>query len=594
MSFKLLIEAVESDNVDLVKDFFTRSDFPEVIVGNDIVPLIIGKIRSNSMVLTIFNYMRFEILNYFIEKEENVIIHCIKQNKSANIIKSVILLCKHVINYIDKRESIAPLVYCVTNQIDLDIIRYLIVNNADVNSVVESDGCSALHYAIKHNNKDVIFELFNNGADVNICNNLKQFPLHLAFIYKHDIEVVQRIFHSTSCANINGEDNKGLTPLCYALHEGHKKKIYDDKFIFELIDKGATLNSTSSIYVADYICNNFELLKNLTKRGVLDVKSVDSNGNSFLHYVTDVKAMDFLLRNGAFMNINLKTSEGLTPLMKALKRENNVAIIKSFLHYGANPNCLDYYFNYAYRVEIIIENPSHLPGHLLYRRRFQFRENCYDIYVDMLVLYGAALSIKNRFIKDLLNQHLCKCLSLQKNRNINVPHYPILTHIFLNNETVITPDETLSKHAVRLIYFYSSELNKMKDVNIIDDISVYDFCFKYYKKYSINIIESEFVLNNYQKVKTMFPIFKNSIITKIEMNLRIKKRMKLFKLLSNLNLKTVEEQKINNYFVYEEIYDNKELMHSDVVYLDGDCLYEIGKYLSDGEINFLLVASLDK
>ncbi len=68
--------------------------------------------------------------------------------------------------------------YAIQNR-DAQMVQFLIDNNANVNAQ-DSNGRTALHYAIRNNNAKMVEFLIAKGADVNLATNNKETPLMLA------------------------------------------------------------------------------------------------------------------------------------------------------------------------------------------------------------------------------------------------------------------------------------------------------------------------------------------------------------------------------------------------------------------------------
>ena len=88
-----------------------------------------------------------------------------------------------------------------------DRIKFLLDNSADPN-IVDKGGNTALHEAVDSDSMEIIEELVNRGADVNIQNNDGQAPINIGplrpeyakFLIEHD-------------ADVNTKSNDGRTPI---------------------------------------------------------------------------------------------------------------------------------------------------------------------------------------------------------------------------------------------------------------------------------------------------------------------------------------------------------------------------------------------
>ncbi len=79
---------------------------------------------------------------------------------------------------------------------------------------IDSEGETALHYAVKSGTADMVKTLLEAGAQVNFKTTEYNFtPLHYALIRSRDDIVASLLNHG---ANPNDEDYAGVTPLQYA------------------------------------------------------------------------------------------------------------------------------------------------------------------------------------------------------------------------------------------------------------------------------------------------------------------------------------------------------------------------------------------
>jgi ankyrin repeat protein len=134
----------------------------------------------------------------------------------------------------------------------VDVARFLIENQADVNSI-SNGGWTSLHSASRHGHADVVQLLLDNGADANIRGEYLCTPLHLAsargypalkameFLIEHgaridvldenqrtllglasehgELETANLLIKSGS--NVNSQDAMGWTPSHTAAWNGH-------------------------------------------------------------------------------------------------------------------------------------------------------------------------------------------------------------------------------------------------------------------------------------------------------------------------------------------------------------------------------------
>lgn len=145
----------------------------------------------------------------------------------------------------------------------LTTITNLLEGGADVNSVLNKNGCSALHYA---KTAETIGLLLQYGANVNSTNNDGQAALYFRVgDSQSDLSSIKRLLNAR--ANIHQGNRTGRTPLLHAIM--WKK---DESIINYLLSKGAdpnkpTKNGLSPVYLACY-WGDIPLLKRLYANGL--------------------------------------------------------------------------------------------------------------------------------------------------------------------------------------------------------------------------------------------------------------------------------------------------------------------------------------
>jgi ankyrin repeat protein len=100
--------------------------------------------------------------------------------------------------------------------ISLDLFNLILEKSTDLNAQ-DKDGNTALHCAIWENSEIATKELLkHNDVNVNIKNNIKQTPLHLASKWQNIPADLFNLFLEKS-TDINAQDHKGWTALHYAI-----------------------------------------------------------------------------------------------------------------------------------------------------------------------------------------------------------------------------------------------------------------------------------------------------------------------------------------------------------------------------------------
>ncbi len=99
------------------------------------------------------------------------------QHRNLEVAEFLIRALPEDVNVQDSNGRTA-LHYAMHNR-DAQMVQFLIDNNANVNAQ-DSNGRTALHYAIRNNNAKMVEFLIAKGADVNLATNNKETPLMLA------------------------------------------------------------------------------------------------------------------------------------------------------------------------------------------------------------------------------------------------------------------------------------------------------------------------------------------------------------------------------------------------------------------------------
>ncbi|XP_075215385.1 uncharacterized protein LOC142321274 [Lycorma delicatula] len=128
-------------------------------------------------------------------------------------------------------------------------------------------GKTFLMFAIELNmNKNIIFNIIHNGADINAADNKGYSPLIYAIMYECDMDVIIKLIEYG--ADVNVVDNNGLTPLKHAVHSRMFKEV-----IQILIDNGVNINihnennNTLLLYILKNVNNNKEHVSFVIQKG---------------------------------------------------------------------------------------------------------------------------------------------------------------------------------------------------------------------------------------------------------------------------------------------------------------------------------------
>ena len=212
---------------------------------------------------------------------------------------------------------------------DAEIIDELIKYGADVDdSKVDIIGKyplgSPLLAAIKRENMPVVVKLLEHGADVNICDDNGNTPLHVA-IDKNRIDIVKKLLE-VSGVDVEMRNDAGDTPIHRAV------SCKNDFALDALINAGADVNIKDA--VGDTPLHrainfgNLEMVNMLLGCVRTKVNLQNATGDVPLHLASAEGKVDIMrsLLSAPNIDINIQNSVGNTPLHTAIDEKNFEAI----------------------------------------------------------------------------------------------------------------------------------------------------------------------------------------------------------------------------------------------------------------------------
>ncbi|XP_064155332.1 B-cell lymphoma 3 protein isoform X1 [Anguilla rostrata] len=246
---------------------------------------------------------------------------------------------------------VAPLPFPVPPPTELDHL------SIDVVTWQDEDGDTALHIAVVQEQEDLvhrlIYTLVQAHKDLDIYNNLRQTPLHLAVITNQAglVEVLLRagsdpgaldrhgqtaahlccehglraclervLTHPSTLLCLEARNYEGLTPLHLAVQNGNKKLVkllLNSRADIDAVD----IKSGRSPLIHAVENNNIEMVIFLLENGC-NVNAQSYSGNTALHSACgrgQVEVVRLLLRNGA--DSSLKNYHNDTALMVAKNKK---------------------------------------------------------------------------------------------------------------------------------------------------------------------------------------------------------------------------------------------------------------------------------
>jgi ankyrin repeat protein len=131
--------------------------------------------------------------------------------------------------------NVSLLHYAACTLVDISIIKFLINNGANVNSI-DSSGQNALFAALTNNNSKLVIYLIENGINVNLVDNYSMTALHHAVNRSFpNIEIIKNLIENG--VNINQPDKGGRTALYLAIQWDIQYNVLEF-----LINNGANIN----------------------------------------------------------------------------------------------------------------------------------------------------------------------------------------------------------------------------------------------------------------------------------------------------------------------------------------------------------------
>ncbi|KAL3077722.1 hypothetical protein niasHS_012912 [Heterodera schachtii] len=249
------------------------------------------------------------------EKKQNIIspLHFAAQKGNLAMCKLLVAKGAKVNQRSKDKRGIVPLHIACGNG-HLSIVKFFLERaGADIEST-DSDGDTALVYALLENKLDIGHYLITGGAHIDRTNKIGISPLHI-FVKKGDFALCKFLIDNGANVNQKTTDDSDhqITPLHIACAEGQLK------IVKLLMNSGANVNEksggqgTAPLHVATAI-DHFPIVKLLVEEGNADIESTDSEGDTPLHWALvkhNFEIARFLSDKGA--RTDRPNNAGLTP-----------------------------------------------------------------------------------------------------------------------------------------------------------------------------------------------------------------------------------------------------------------------------------------
>jgi len=219
------------------------------------------------------------------------------------------------------------------SSVDTFVDKVLTKSSLKVNTFVnrlDSEGCTALHWAALNNRLDVALLLLKSGADPNIIASQpsQQTPLHWA-ASKGYVEMVDLLCQDA----YGGDPSIGDSQGCNCLHIAaqHARTLV----MHYLVGASATPNTASSSSTSSSNLKSVTTTSSSGERTFIDVMSVDKKGHTALHWAASNGSPEpviYLISQGA--SVNAMDVNKSTPLHWAVIK-GRASVIGPLLTAGA-------------------------------------------------------------------------------------------------------------------------------------------------------------------------------------------------------------------------------------------------------------------
>ncbi|MCK5683641.1 ankyrin repeat domain-containing protein [bacterium] len=243
--------------------------------------------------------------------------------------------------------------YSAVVQNKIDFIRIFIEKGADPN-IIDNNGVPMLHAAIDNGNVEILELLKKNYLNLDIIKdgNFKVTAIHHALLYK-DIVIAKWLIRNG--ADFNIADKNKLYPLDYAIQfnlnkvitflnrmkaKRSNRSIGIAPYSLQQTNKNDNAPTADSIVMKSCKKGNVRVLKRLIKDGA-DIEALGPDGKTLLHYAVYSGSEDtirLLLDSG--LDIEIKSTNGETAFTEAVKKKK-LNLSEFLLQNGAYIDSID-------------------------------------------------------------------------------------------------------------------------------------------------------------------------------------------------------------------------------------------------------------
>jgi ankyrin repeat protein len=222
--------------------------------------------------------------------------------------------------------------YSAIHNKNLKIVKYLCENGANINLKDNVNNTALLHSI--YLSPEIALYLIQQGADLTIMNKFNETPLHFAAM-AGDLFISKILIEQGLDLNIPNSRNH--TPIMLAAGNKHIKLVkllLESKADINLED----IHSDNLIHICIFNDMYDILLLLICSTKNIVINNRNNNGDSPLFFAikkNKIKYIELLLKYGA--NLDTFDNQGKYPLLYAVEN-NNVELCKLLLNNNANPN----------------------------------------------------------------------------------------------------------------------------------------------------------------------------------------------------------------------------------------------------------------
>lgn len=258
-------------------------------------------------------------------------------------------------NFINMRDNngITPLIASIVAE-DSFYLDNIIKFDVSINQF-DITGDNALIYAVSKNRLDIVRKLLQYEANPNFSEYTSSYALKIA-IENQNLKIIDLLL--LYAADVNLPDLKNEYPITHAIKSGNYQIV--SKIIYRVDNIEQVDRYFQTPLFLSILSGNKNIAKLLFKNGA-KLENIKLKGNSIFHYILFLNMPDMLhlvlkyIPYGSNL-LNIENDSGETALYCAVQFEN-IKIIKSLIHHGANSNILNKSGKSI--LQIVVENENY-------------------------------------------------------------------------------------------------------------------------------------------------------------------------------------------------------------------------------------------